>query len=837
MPQPIVHIIPESHSDPYNPQTELSSLSDGNLSDETSGSIDYMVESDSEFPEILPQPNSPVLTATAASSPHTGLSTLVISHDVFDLESESRPHNDTQMTRNDGAGATSGGSFLYGPDSESPVTTNVAARPSVSDSNPYLISGLRSQHPSLVGPELFAEDRSSTLAPGTRFHFESNDITPLRYSRLFGSHPRPPTPPISSLLAALPETTESLRQYTVEVINSDGYILSVAAPSRLTFRAEQSRWGALPLTRQNAIRIKRDRTSDSLEPQQKIKAMHSDFLRLLQSIDKDSIFKNKVQFSPCDVSFNSNSPIRVLQPDQDETMTDKLDRLQRERLNQIVDLSKNWGTSLESENSRFGLNKRELKEQVSATNKKRKLIASTNERTQNPVSISPSVKLGMSINDKYVPPIDDSSILDGMFCSYVSDGSTFHIPCVDDSSKKLNLDLRLLSVNYELKKVQGQFTFKENTSGRAAMDNIGQFISFLAGNEPYAKRLTQSLFRRRIFAVCGALYTCAMSNTDETLLKICKSTNFAVSGNIVDFKKNDLRFLRKTYPGVKRPHHVLQSPGKDTEFELLQWLRIPPFFNFAEAKFYKIIEAVERYLFKSKQKLQEYDKRNIRYVQGFRKLIHEISKGYCYLKGTKIPFESNEGECRRIDARFRKSAFFTLWETKHAEEFCEHILRNRNDLTNVQLNFVLFTLELDVIKVLDTLFWKVLAHIPNKFDRQKYEKLYSDVREPNGSALSSKVVFVCSVNRKNGQLHIHNTRPSFEYRLLEFLDQMRFQDHRDPIFKKYATMMMVRLGHRIMLEDPESAKIQTILKGSWRRESGASIASNLDGVCGNYSVA
>lgn len=834
MPQPILQIIPDPYSDPYNPQTELSSLSDGNLSDETSGSIDYMVESDSELPDTLPQPNSPVLSATTASSPHTGLSTLVLSHDVFDIETDSQP-NGTQPLQNDGIAP--GGAFLYGPDSESPTTTNPSARSSISESSPYLLSGWRSQHPSLIGPEIFAEERFSNLAPGTRFHFESNDITPIRYSRLFGSHPRPPTPPISTLLASLPETSEPLRQYTVEVINSDGYILSVAAPSRRTFRTDQSRRGALPLTRQNAIRIKKDRSSDLVEPQQKIKALHLDFIQLLQNTDKALIFKNKVKFSPCLISFNSNIPVRILQPEQEETMTDKLDRLQRERYNQTVDLSRNLSSIMDADMSRYGQNKREHKEQVSATNKKRKLYASNNGNMKNPMTVPPSVKLGTSINDKYVPPIDGSSILDGLFCSYVSDGSTFHIPGVDDSNKELNMDFRIMSVNYELKKLQGQFTFKENISGRAAMDNIGKFVSFLAGNEPHAKRLTQSLFRRKIFAVCGALYTCAANNTDETLLKICKSTNFPVSGTIVDFKKNDLRFLRNTYPGVRRAHHVFQSPGKDTEFELLQWLRIPPFFNFAESKFYKTIETVERYLFKSMQKSQDVDKSNLKYVQGFRKLIHEISKGYCYLKGTDIPFESNEGECRRIDSRFRKSAFFTLWETKHAEEFCEHILKNRNDLTNVQLNFVLFTLELDVTKVLDTLFWKVLEHIPNKLDRQKYEKFYTDAREPNNSALSGKAVFVCSVNRKNGELHIHNTRPSFEYRLLEYLDQMRFQDHRDPIFKKYAQIMMVRLGHRIMLEDPESAKIQTILKGSWRREAGASIASNLDGVCGNYSVA
>lgn len=832
MPQPTLNIVPNSYSDPYYPQTELSSLSDENLSDETSGSIDYMVESDSELPEVLPQPNSPVLTATAASSPQTGLSTLVISHDVFNLESDRHSNNaiSGQTER-----VLTGGSFLYGPDSESLATTNLSVRVSVAESTSQILPGLRSQYPSILGTEMLAEERISHLAPGTRFHFESSDVSPLRYSRLLGTHPRPPTPPINSLLASFPESSEPPRQYTVEVINSDGYILSVAAPSRRTVRIDQTRGGALPLTRQNAIRIKKDRYKDSMEPQQNMKALHNDFSQLLQGVDKDVIFKNKVKFSRCAVSFDSN--IQILQPDQENSMTDKLDRLQRERINQTVGLSRFISSPLEGFNLRFGQSKREYKERVSETKKKRKLFASSDERIPNPITISPSVRLGMSINDKYVLPMDDSNILDGMFCSYVSDGSTFHIPCVDDSNKNLNMNLHLLSVNYELKKVQGQFTFNENTSGRTAIDNIGKFVSFLAGNEPHAKRITQSLFKRRIFAVCGALYTCAMSNSDETLLKLCKSTNFPVTGTLVDFKNNDLRFLKNTYPGVKRAHHVLQSPGKDTEFELLQWLRIPPFFNFAEAKFYKTIEVVERYLFKSMQNSQDYDKSNLRYVQGFRKLVHEISKGYHYLKNTKIPFETNEGQCRRIDARFRKSAFFTLWETKHAEEFCEHILENRNDLTNVQLNFVLFTLELDVTKVLDTLFWKVLAHIPNKVDRQKYEKFYTDVKEPNGSALSRKAVFVCSVNRKNGELHIHNTRPSFEYRLLEYLDQMRFQDHRDPVFKKYATIMMVRLGHRIMLEDPESANIQTILKGSWRRESGASIASNLDGFCGNYSVA
>lgn len=800
MPQPFPHL---TDSDPYNPHSDLPTTPDlrdlPDLSQNGSAARGSMVSSDELDSELQGSFQPAPGPALAALLPGTG--------SLVSLHAENPS-----------------------PSPAPGLSASRASRPTVTPSG--AIPGFSPLLPTVLSLDaLIDAPAPDPTASGSATTVDDRAL--YQYSRFIGLYPRPPTPPITSL-AGPASDRYSHPNYTIEVINYDGFILSMAAPARRGNEGVQSRRDALPLARQNAIRIKRHRVRDSLESTQSIAALHNDFRQLLRCIDRAPIYNNNGPFTSSLKDYRVDSTVYFPFSKPSDTMVRKLDLFVRDRRRSSDGTVRMLTSAPERARVASGT-KRGASEPVPSGRKRRRLKPAPSD----PVCGSPksgSLRVsGLSIEDKFVPPMDELSILDGMFCSYVSDGASFHIPCVEDSPRELKMDLRLSRADYERRTVAGMLLFGEEASGTRALGHVEQFLAFLGGLQPQARREPQALFQKRLAAVCSVLHACRMANSDHTLLQIARAARFPVAGDIVDFKKNDLRFLHKTYPGTREPHNVFQGPNKDVEFELLQWLRIKPFVHFAEAKFYETIVNVERYLKLSLQHPQERQRGNLRFAQGFRNLVHELSRTYDYITDTKIPFVADDDSRRGI--KLRKSFFVSSWDAKQAEEFCDHLVAENKNLTNVQLNYVLFTLQLDVSQILRRLFWALAAHL-RESDRELFRKQCAAMGGPDGPACAQKVVFVCSVNRKNGLLHVHNTRPMFDYKMMDFLDQMRFQDYRDPVFRLHAAMMISQdPSRRIYLEDPETVKVQTNLRGFWRREAGAATASNTYGICGNYSVA
>lgn len=787
MPQPTRHYPPDPYLDAYHPRSELPSLSEID-SDETSSSINYSDELDLE---LAPTQETAPAGVSWTGPVRTSLSSLYVDEH---LSAVAAP--DTSGESNSGYAEIT------------PLT--VVALEETIDTSRSFRTLQRRRRVSNVDSGLFYE-----------------------YPRFIGSVPRPPTPPINSLPSH--DSFSLPPNFTVEVINSDVFTLSVAAPSTLRTGANLGSSGAVPLSRQNALRIKRQRIGDNYDSTQRITSSHRDFQKLLKCIDETPIFENMIPFTM--YSYESDVTFRCLLPFERNTSTKlkKLDRFMRKR-RKHYDYMDRMLRAIPERRASMRSSKREAEENLQANCKRRRFASAVKEPIQEMILSNNLVVEELSIQDKYVPPMDEKCILDGLFCSYVSDGATFHIPCVESSKQTLDLDLRLFRVDYKDKTLTGSLVFNEQDSGELAINNLKHFVAFLGGTEPRPKRETQVLFKKRLSVLYGMLQKCSQASNVKAQLELSKSVNLHISGDIIDFKKNDLRFLERAYGRTMDPRSVLHTEEDDIEFDLLQWLQIKPISNFAEAKFYEVIVNGEKYLKLLIDHPKEKESDKLKFVQGFHDLIYDICKAHGFIENTKIPFNSEDG--RRSGYTSNKWAFIKTWNYKLSEDICEHLATERKNLTNIQLNYVLFTMELDVSEVLEALYSKTLALIPNEEDRQFYQKMYADLGEPKDSALSRKVVFVCSVNRKNGQLHMHNTRPKFDYRMMEFLDNIRFKDYHDPIFKVYASSIMTRIDSRgFLLDDPDKGNVHTKLKGYWQRKSGISIASNGNSVGGNYSVA
>lgn len=787
MPQPTRHDPPDPYLDAYHPRSELPSLSEID-SDETSSSINYSEELDLE---LAPTQEAISSTSTRTAPVRTSLSSLYVDETLSAVVDDN---------------------------------TSGASNSGFAEITPLLLTVVALD-------ESIENPRSYRSLPRRRGFSNVDSGLSYQYPRFIGSVPRPPTPPINSSLLSH-DTFNLPPNFTVEVINSDGFTLSVAAPTRLTTRADLDPTGAVPLSRQNALRIKRQRIGDNFDSTQRITSSHRDFQKLLKNIDETPIYENMIPFKM--YSNESDVTFRCLLPFERNTLPKlkKLDRFLRKRRRHYDYMDRMLRAIPESRIAARSF-KREAEDHIEASSKRRRLARSSEKPIQETMTSNNLMVAGLSIQEKFVPPMDEKCILDGLFCSYVSDGSAFHIPRVETTEHTLNMDLRLFRVDYQNKRLAGSLVFNEQESGTTAITNLMSFLAFLGGTNFRPKRETQVLFKKRLSNLIYMLQTICEKSNDRALLDLAKNVSIPISGDIVDFKKNDLRFVKKAYGSTMYPRSVLHTEEDDIEFDLLQWLQIKPISNFAEAKFYEVIVNGEKYLKLLIDHPKEKESDKLRFVQGFHDLLKDICKVHGFIEDTKIPFTSED--CRRSG---NKWGFLKTWNYKLSEDICQHLATEKKNLTNIQLNYVLFTMELDISKVLETLFDKALALIEDEAESQLYQKMYADVGEPDKSALSRKVVLVCSVNRKNGQLHIHNTRPKFDYRMMEFLDNIRFKDYHDPIFKVYAATIMTRLDSRgFLLDDPDKGNVPTKLKGYWQRKSGGSIASNAKSVAGNYSVA
>lgn len=833
MPQSTQNFAPDPYNDAYDPRLDLSSLSDENDLDQTTSSLEYLVESDPEIPESLSFQRSPRLSVRLPAV-RNSLLALYVDDTSSGVVGDDDSRGDS--TASTVPGLTSGVSGLS-------VLSGAFER-----TDPVLGPGDVSANAALLPPSIFRDllervrlSRSTPLDP-RRYSYSSYASfaggPPVRISRASSSSVASVhSPPLTSVISALADSQELPPNYFVELINADGFILSVAAPNRRSSAAslDSPRDNAVPLFRQNAIRHKRQPHLEHVSTE-RIAELHLHYSKLLRSISKPRIYRNKIPFSTSLVSFKAPQTITLPFGKNTGNLDKKLAKFLKQRAKQNSSVPRKLVPFAHSDIPAPCNNlKRASAELKESRKKKRKVQTREKMPPQNSTRADTLLGSGLAIEERFVPSTDKDRIMNGFFCSYVSDGASFYIPCVEDSNTPLNMDLRLSRVDFDKKQIHGIILFNERDNACLAIKNMILFLLFLGGSEFLAMKDSQILIQKRLSIICEALDTSAATLTSNDLVDITSSLKIEVSGNILDFKDHDFRFLLKIYPDAKTPSTVHENPLLDVEFELSQWLKIRPFFNFAEAKFYETLVNVDRYL-RFAKKLGNNDAINTNFAETLKKRVHEFMETYGFIKDTELPYEHLKSEFRGRD-RAHKSGILSSWDKKLAEEFCNMVVTEKKNLINVQLNYVLFTLQLDAFKVMDHLFTDILAHIHDKEQQKFFHEMYSEAGTSDDSAAARKVVFVCSVNRKTGELHIHNTRPMFDYRMMEVLKQCWREYHLPDFRSSAAAILNQSQWGNIKLKDPEAAGVPTNLQGFWRREAGASTASNRDSLCGNYSIA
>ena len=95
-------------------------------------------------------------------------------------------------------------------------------------------------------------------------------------------------------------------------------------------------------------------------------------------------------------------------------------------------------------------------------------------------------------------------------------------------------------------------------------------------------------------------------------------------------------------------------------------------------------------------------------------------------------------------------------------KICQNITtKESNTLINVQLNFILFVLEVDLSKFLDNFMDFIFQHCDNNDYINNYRKVYRNILSDEAKESDNyRAILICSIDRKTGAIEIHNTLPT-----------------------------------------------------------------------------
>lgn len=455
-----------------------------------------------------------------------------------------------------------------------------------------------------------------------------------------------------------------------------------------------------------------------------------------------------------------------------------------------------------------------------------------------------SHNFGDKIDDRQLLKNEKYRILSGLDCSFLNSGSSFSLgPLIDCHSKRNSdvLDMTFSNVDNEKKTMHGYFNISNDCSDGNDFHLLSNFISYLCGGirSQYMLNCTNKVIQSKA-ALLNDAFMLGISNSGMQKTKLSETLEESLKvpfyGSIVDFDKSDLRFLDQTKmkshkSSVSQSVHHSRVRNEQVKLQLLEWLRIRPFSNFSETFFLNYLHFIERRLRDFDRYTRHEQELTLEFTHQFKELIYEVSREFEFVTD-EIPMYRDKFQKAMWDITERfeheprydlpKSFFLLEWESKLCEKLCENITHEDSCLFNVQLNYVLFIIRVDVSKTLDRVFHRFLENVgeSNKAGLvRKYEKLNKE----SLPAEAKEAVFVCSVNRKTGRLEMQNTRLYLDYKYAGSCDAggsrsgaLSDSDDEDsgPL-RRYSLNLM----HWKCLEDPYLMHTPTMMFGKWKRSA------------------
>lgn len=619
--------------------------------------------------------------------------------------------------------------------------------------------------------------------------------------------------------------------------------------------------GGVPLRRQNAIRVKHNDLSTSRSLGSIATAYHDEFDRLLMSIRSLPTYVGKsplFHHNPASASIKRKHNIYrwgcLRHLSRRPSLEGSMDRFIHLRRSQKL-----WSYSGDAKYEKRHVPihhghcqlKRKSEEDPVKSHKRRKLKKSPKAKL---AALNISSFEGDRIQSWELPSSDKYKILSSLRCSYFRSGSNFSLdsraaPLLYQDCGKA--DVNLSFVDHVEKTLHGNLVLNFGEHAAADRQQLQKMITYLCGGERAKYNVNSANRVTQCKAALLKKFLDSMSVGDQPLdggpmPSTGGGFRIPFNGEIIDFNHCDLRFLPSDRPHSQKPSfsrsiHYSRVRNESIKMQLLEWMKIRPFSYFADT-------FLLNYIMFAKQNLALFDELpmneqelSIDFTRHFRELMYDIIRNSAFA-GLKAPMITEKMQRSKgvIDERrkqepkshLQKASFLIEWETKLSEKMCESITSEESSLLNIQLNYVLFTARVNLSKTIDLVFEQYLP-FADSTSRAYYAKKLEDLNKELVPLDANETVLLGSVNRKTGQLELHNTRLYLDYKYAgsygsrggsfgPYIDDADVFDSDD---EELSSLRHYSLNnsHCKFLEDPYLMENPTVLRGCWKRGSKAEL--------------
>lgn len=626
------------------------------------------------------------------------------------------------------------------------------------------------------------------------------------------------------------------------------------------------RMGGIPLRRQNAIRVKpRD-----LSPQKPLLEVARDYhLEFQAAVRQIKALDLYVGACPLFCTHRHGKRSSRRRSGSFEAQMDKFTSLCRKRqLFRLEEADTAGGAAENPGNLRGGEPRQDAKRpsgQEARGRQKRRKLQSSNGPSASVHRILPGDELdisNLSDTDKY-------RIIDGLRCSYLTGGSSFRLGLTPEwilERGNDKVELNFNHVDYDAKTLHGTFLATASNDRSGNIHLILTFILFLCGGPRlgYAANCLNRIIQAKLALLNEAFMAVIVERgllNPKVFECLTQPLHVPFSGEIVDFNKNDLRFFSKSATkgksSFRRHIHMSKVRNEQVKLQLSEWLRIRPFHNFLETFFLNYLFFIEQYLANFDKAPKAEQELALEFVKNMHQLVYDITKNFLFVNKVQVPlFEERFSQAKKEiwerkrhepRSHLHKSLFLENYESKLIEKLCELVTCRDACSLNIQLNYVLFTVRVDVSEAIDTVFSRLSALVTRAEDRKTLERKFNALKTEQPALNSRETVFVCSLNRKTGRLEMQNTRlhldyqcaglcgarslfsqPTFGSMTIANLSESENEDDDDHELSTMGTFSTGRSANCKYLEDPYLMGNPTVVAGSWRRNAPGSYGGRFD---------
>lgn len=573
-----------------------------------------------------------------------------------------------------------------------------------------------------------------------------------------GSEPEMPT---------LPRTIFQTRDLILSAVSGNSAIENIVALRRLQSFMQLDEplpiTEGVPLRRQNAIR---GVSSSLLGPlhEYKIELLRKDMRRLLRDIKAaDSSFGTCPLFEDRHIWNDEMFPVLHSCCPQHEDLSLNSDMtallLHRKRSRHI------WKHRLAPQGDPASPFLKQLKRKCSFDtnpNKKRKKLGESlgvQEKSQTHLVHNS----GDTISGEHLSDSNKDDILKGISSSFLKGGSSFTINFGAEQSIFSDvMGLTFSEVCHETSRVSGFF----RPAGFGPRLNIRCFQQFMLSFADNTKMDDGGSFRDIVSELFDEL-NCLEKSPDYG--KVDTQIMIPFLGDLIDFQKNDLRYVSGQEDGTALNPHAIND---QILFQMGEWLKLKPFSHLSETFFLKQL----RFGIRSLKIFSSIPKRYKKEIYNFCKDIVDqswfLTKHFELLSEIKIPIieksfvefqreNSDEGKRPRLGV----TPFIRRWNSEIYRKLGDFACCADSCLLNLQLNYVLFKVEVDVYAAMELALKTLSKFLPQKIEKKIRRKFLKYGKEGKYSSKSRKTTLICSLDRKTGRVELLKTRSEAEFKI------------------------------------------------------------------------